>query len=78
MLASKSMELFIEYGYQASSLSYVMAPPPSPSPHSHHQVVSLSQSSCESPVELSVSTGIREEGVGEEPNNTTAIKPGPL
>ncbi len=32
-------------------LSFDLAPPLSPNPHSHQQVVSLSQSSCVSPVE---------------------------
>jgi hypothetical protein len=45
------------------------------------QVVSLPQSSCVSSVELSdremVGEGVG-EGVGMEPNNTMARKPGPL
>ncbi len=56
---------FIEY--QALSPSYDLARPPPP-PSSRHQVVSLSESSCVSPVDL----------VGEEPNHTTTREPGPL
>ncbi len=44
---------------------------------SRQQVVSLSKSSCVSPVELTDGRG-GGGGVGEEPNYTTARKPGPL
>ncbi len=50
-------------------LAHLLPPP------SREQVVYLSQSSCVSPVELSEGEG---EGVGEEPNHTTARKPYPL
>jgi hypothetical protein len=40
------------------------------------QVDSLSPSSCVSPVELT--DGVKGRGAGEEPNHTTARKPGPL
>jgi hypothetical protein len=43
---------------------------------SSHQVVSLPQSSCASPVELTDGGGGK--GVGEETNHTTARLPGPL
>jgi hypothetical protein len=43
---------------------------------SHQQFVSLSQSSCVSLV--AVIDGSGGKGVGEEPNHTTARKPGPL
>ncbi len=46
-----------------------------PLPLSRQQDVSLSQSSCVSPLEL---TGGRGGGGGEEPNHTTVRKPGPL
>jgi hypothetical protein len=49
---------------------------PTPSPLSRQQVVSLSQSSCVSPVELT--DGRVWEGAGEEPNHTRTRKPGPL
>jgi hypothetical protein len=42
-----------------------------------HHLLSLSQSARVSPVELLL-TGEEWEGVGEEPNHTTARKPGPL
>ncbi len=47
-----------------------------PHPLSRQQVVSHSQSSRVSPVELA--NGIGGKGVGEEPNHTKAGKPGPL
>jgi hypothetical protein len=43
---------------------------------SREQVISISQSSCVSLVELL--TGEEGEVVGKEPNHTTARKPGPL
>ncbi len=46
-----------------------------PTPLSRQQVVSLPQSSCVSPVEQPDG---KKEGMGEEPNHTTARKPGPL
>ncbi len=49
----------------------------SPTPLSSQQVVSLSQSSCVSPVEIKCRRG-GGGGAGEEPNHTTAKKPGPL
>ncbi len=55
--------------------SYDSAPRPLPSPLSRQQVDSLSQFSCVSPVELT--DGGVGEGVGEEPNHTTAKKLGP-
>jgi hypothetical protein len=48
-----------------------LLPPPPP-----QQAVSLSQSSCVSPVEHTETEGGK--GLGEEPNITTARKPGPL
>ncbi len=48
-----------------------------PSPLSRRKVVSLSQSSCVSPVVLTHGKGGWEK-VGEEPNHTTARKPGLL
>jgi hypothetical protein len=67
------IELYVED--QASSPSSVMTPPSS---LSRVQVVSLSQSSCVSPLELT--DGREEEGLGEEPNHTTVRKKktGPL
>jgi hypothetical protein len=58
-------------------LAYDSAPRRKPQPPlSRQQVFSLSQSSCVSPVEF---TDMREgQGVGGEPNHTTARKPGPL
>ncbi len=47
---------------------------PYPLPLSREQVVSLSPSSCVSPVELT--DGGRGRGAGEEPNHMTARKPG--
>jgi hypothetical protein len=43
---------------------------------SRQQVVSLSQSSCVSLVELKLTGEGREMGVGEEPDHTTVRKPG--
>jgi hypothetical protein len=72
---SESIKLFIEL--QAFSLSRDLAPPPPPPPFtSRQQVVSLSQSSCVSPVGITV--GIGREGVGEESIYMTARKTGPL
>ncbi len=68
----ESTEWFTEF--QAFLLSYDSAPRPPLYPLSRQQVVSLSQPSCVSPVEF---TG-GGDGVGEEPNHTTARKPGPL
>ncbi len=66
--------MFIED--QTFSPSYDLASPPTrliPIPRQH--VVALSQSSSVSPVEF---TDRRSgEGVGEEPNETTATKPDP-
>ncbi len=47
---------------------------PAPSPLFRQQVVSLSHSSCVSPVDITYGG----DGVGEEPNHTIARKPGPL
>jgi hypothetical protein len=52
---------------QAFLRSYVPAPRPLSSPLSRQQVVSLSQASCVSPVELTDGRG--GEGVGDEPNH---------
>jgi hypothetical protein len=62
---------------QAYSPSYTLIrllPIPPPPPLSRQQVVSLSQSSRELPVELTDGKE-GEERVGEEPNHTTARKP---
>jgi hypothetical protein len=56
---------------------YDSAPRPHPPP-SCQQVVSLSQSSCVSPVELNNGGEEGKGRVDEEPNHTTAKKPGPL
>jgi hypothetical protein len=56
--------------------SYNLAPPPSPLPVPRQQVYSFSPSSCVSPVELTDGRGGEE--VEEEPNPTTARKPGLL
>jgi hypothetical protein len=45
---------------------------------SRQQIVSLSQSSCVSLVELKLTGEGREEGIGEQPNHMTVRKPGPL
>ncbi len=52
----------------------------SPSPLSRQQVVSLSPLSCVSPGEICDRSRLRERlgGMVEEPNHTTARKPGPL
>jgi hypothetical protein len=57
------------------------APPLPTPPLASQQVVSLSQSSYVSPVELAGREMVGEEvgeGVGMEPNHTIARKPGPL
>jgi hypothetical protein len=63
--------------HQDFSPSYDLAPPPPPAV-SRQQVVSLSQTSHVhvSQVELTDEKG--REGVGEEPNHTTATKHGAL
>ncbi len=62
---AESTECFVED--QAFPPSYDLAPPPTLSPLSGHQVVSLSQSFCVSPFELTDGRG--GEGVqGEDPN----------
>jgi hypothetical protein len=73
LVKTESIEYFIED--QAFLRSYDSAPrqPPFLPPLSHQQVVSLSLSFCVSPAELT--DGRRGEGVGEEPNHTTAKKP---
>ncbi len=73
--SAESIELFIEN--QAVSPSYDLDPRPPPSPLSRQQVVSLSQSLCVSPIEL---TDWRsgDGGRGKKPNRTAARKPGPL
>jgi hypothetical protein len=67
---SESIELFIKD--QAFLWSYESAPPHPLSPLSREQVVSLSQSSHVSPVELT--DGRVGEWVGEEPNHMTTRK----
>ncbi len=58
--------------------SYNLSPCP-PLPLSREQDVSLSQSSCVSPIELTDGARRAGEGMGEEePYHTTAGKPGPL
>ncbi len=48
-------------------------------PGSSEQVVSLSKSSCVSPVKLTAGREREgDKGVGEEANHMTASKPGPL
>jgi hypothetical protein len=72
------LEIHVEY-YTAPLFVQTLPrmPPPTLSElDSDKQVVSLSWSSCVSPVELL--TGEGGEGMGEEPNNTTARKPCPL
>jgi hypothetical protein len=59
---------------QAFSQSYEFTFPRPP--RSSQQVVSLSQPSCVSPVELTDGGG--GEGVEEETNHTSTRKPGPL
>jgi hypothetical protein len=71
-LLSDSIEPFKEY--QDSSPTFGSSP--TPIPLSLHQVISLSESSCMSPFELTDRKGGRR--AGEEPNQTTARKPGPL
>jgi hypothetical protein len=61
----------------AFSPSYDLAPSPPPFTLSRQHAVSLLQSSCVLPVRLTDGERGR-EGVGEEPNHTTARKPGPL
>ncbi len=70
---SESIECIIEN--QAFSLRYDLAPPPRLTPLLRQKVVFLSQYFYATPVEL---TDRRGEGVGEELNDTTARKPGPL
>jgi hypothetical protein len=70
MLQAESIELFIED--QAFSPSYELSPTPPYNPFSRDQVVSLSQSSYGSPIELTDRRG--GEGVEEEPNDTTTRK----
>jgi hypothetical protein len=61
---------------QASLRSHDSAPRPPSSPLFHQQVVPLCQSSCVSPAELTDGRKGR-EGVGKEPNHTTALKAWP-
>ncbi len=69
------IESFLED--QAFLRSYDSAPRPPPIPLSRQQVISFSQSSCVSPVELTDRRGGK--GVhGQEPNHKTARKPGPI
>jgi hypothetical protein len=70
-LLPENIERFVED--HAFSLSYDFAPPAPLPPLCCQQVVSLSQSSCVSPVELTGGGGL-----GEEPNRTAARKPGLL
>ncbi len=74
-IGSESIEWFKED--QAFLMSYVSAP----IPVSRQQLVSLSQSFCVSPVDLTQEGGPRggecDEGMGEEQNHKTARKPGP-
>jgi hypothetical protein len=74
MLQAESIELFIED--QAFSPSHELSPTPPYTPFSRDQVVSLSQSSYGSPIELTDMSG--GELVGEEQSHTTTRKPGPL
>ncbi len=63
-LNPENTEWFIED--QALSMSYNLAPRPPSAPLSREQVVSLSQSFCVPPIELT------DGGRGEEPNHATA------
>ncbi len=62
----RDFECFIED--QAFSTSYDLAPGPPLTPRYRQQIVSLSPSSCLSPVELTYGRGVK--GVSEEPNHT--------
>ncbi len=74
-LVSESIECCIEG--QAFPRSYDLAPrPPLPPSLSHHQAGPATHRKTEKERQVADSGG--GEGVGEEPNHTTARKPGPL
>jgi hypothetical protein len=72
-ISAESIECFLED--QAFLPSYDLAPAQSPAPVFRQQVLFLGLPVCR---RSSLLTGDSWEGVGEEPNHTTAGKPGPL